>query len=273
MSSAAFLVSGAAAVPAALPAAVPAAVPAAGPPAVPTAAPSAVPSPSSTAVPSAVPENDFSALVFPLLGGHASGARGGRDADRARLEQQWRARGHAAGYTEGLRAAEQVVADQIRRLDAEHAHRILAAQDQVDRMLSVLKAAARALDARTLPVLRDAEDTVLEAAFALAEAIVGHALADESAAARSALGRAIGEDGGAGAGGLRAAHTALHTVRLHPDDLAVLDPAVTAAAGVVCVADPGIERGDAVSEFPDGYLDARIGSALERARAALGGDS
>ena len=32
--------------------------------------------------------------------------------------------------------------------------------------------------ARTVPVLRDAEETVLDAALELAEAIVGHALAD-----------------------------------------------------------------------------------------------
>ena len=268
----------------------PVAGPASGPVIVPAVFPSAVPdasvqSPAPSAGRPDAPENDFAALVFPLLGEQSAGARRNRDTDRARLDEQWRARGHAAGYTEGLRAAEQAVAERIHRLEAEHAHRLRVDSEQAERMLSVLHTAARALDARTVPVLRDAEDTVLAAAFELAEAIVGHALADEAAAARSALGRAVGAAGGPGAGvsagrassgGLLAAPGGLgaaHTVRLHPDDLAVLDPAVTAATGVAFVADAGIARGDAVSEFPDGYLDARIGSALDRAKAALGGAS
>ncbi|ANP72471.1 hypothetical protein [Cryobacterium arcticum] len=265
----------------------PAAGPASGPVVVPAAFPSAVRSAAPAASPpagrSAAPENDFSALVFPLLGEQSAGARRTRDADRARLDEQWRARGHAAGYTEGLRAAEQAVAERIHRLETEHAHRLRVDGERAERMLAVLHTAARALDARTVPVLRDAEDTVLAAAFDLAEAIVGHALADEAAAARSALGRAVGAAGGASASGERAssggilaapgALGAAHTVRLHPDDLAALDPAVAAATGVAFVADAHIARGDAVSEFPDGYLDARIGTALERAKAALGGAS
>ncbi|QYF74660.1 flagellar assembly protein FliH [Cryobacterium sp. PAMC25264] len=266
----------------------PGAGPASGPVVVPAAFPSAVPSGAPSAGPSAgrsaAPENDFSALVFPLLGEQSAGARRSRDADRARLDEQWRARGHAAGYTEGLRAAEQAVAERIHRLEVEHAHRLRVDGERAERMLAVLHTAARALDARTVPVLRDAEDTVLAAAFDLAEAIVGHALADEAAAARSALGRAVAAAGGGASasgelgssGGLLAAPGALgaaHTVRLHPDDLAALDPAVTAATGVAFVADAHISRGDAVSEFPDGYLDARIGTALERAKAALGGAS
>jgi flagellar assembly protein FliH len=39
--------------------------------------------------------------------------------------------------------------------------------------------------------------------------------------------------------------------------------------GVALVADPTLAPGDAVSEFPGGYLDARIESAVERARCAL----
>lgn len=214
----------------------------------------------SGAATAAVPDGDFSALVFPTLAD--AGAPDGRREDRARLERQWQARGHAAGYTEGLRAASAAVDARVARLEAEHAELMRAAGQQRDRTLDVLSAAVRALETRTVPVLHDVEDTLLAAAIDLAEAIIGHALADEATAVRSALGR-TNADGAAGSPG--------HTVRLNPHDLAALDAATVAGAGVTLVADASLSRGDAVSEFPDGYLDARIGSALQRARAALAG--
>ena len=197
----------------------------------------------------------FAALVFPALDGHPAAGRGSRDDERVRLEERWRARGHAAGYTEGLRAAAIVAADRATAQAAEHEALMRTARAELGQALAVLQNAARALDERTVPVLRDAEDTLLGVAIDLAEAIIGHAVADEAAAVRFALGRS--RDGTA---------AEPHTVRLHPHDLALLE---APPAGVTLVADASLARGDAVSEFPDGYLDARIGSALERARAAL----
>lgn len=220
---------------------------------------------ASAGVPSAA---GFAAHVFPALDARPDARTGSRDDDRARLEERWRARGHAAGYTEGLRAGAAVAAEQRARQDAEHAERLRAAEDHLDRALAVLASAADALDRRTVPVLRDVEDTLLGAAVDLAEAIIGHVLADEAAAVRFALQRSAD---GAAAGGSAAGP---HTVRLHPHDLALLDRpdgrAPALPSGVTLVADAGLARGDAVTEFPDGYLDARIGSALQRARAALG---
>ncbi|WEO78974.1 FliH/SctL family protein [Cryobacterium sp. SO2] len=209
-----------------------------------------------------VSDGDFAALVFPTLSGRTD-PHGGGD-ERARLEERWRARGHAAGYTEGLRAAAVTAAVQAARLDAEHAALLRTLAQDHERAVTVLRRAAQALDQRTVPVLRDAEDTLLGAAIDLAEAIIGHALADESAAVRFALARS-GDSAVAGS-----SSAAPHTVRLHPHDLALLEQTPTLQTGVTLVADATLARGDAVSEFPDGYLDARIGSALERARAALG---
>jgi flagellar assembly protein FliH len=74
----------------------------------------------------------------------------------------------------------------------------------------------------------------------------------------------------------------VHTVRLHPRDLAVLRAVLASDAtagdvlaglpdltGVELVADAGLAPGDAVGEFPEGYLDGRVVAALDRARAAL----
>jgi flagellar assembly protein FliH len=211
-------------------------------------------------------DTDFSALVYPTLAD--AGRSRSQGEDRVRVERQWQARGHAAGYTEGLRAAAAAVEQRVAGLEAEHAERMRAADHEHERALTALKITAQALETRTLPVLHDVEDTLLEAAIDLAEAIIGHALADEAAAVRSALGRSTG---GSAAGASAVAHPVSHTVRLNPLDLAALDVATVAESGVTLVADAGLSRGDAVSEFPDGYLDARIGSALRRARTALAG--
>lgn len=56
-------------------------------------------------------------------------------------------------------------------------------------------------------------------------------------------------------------------VRLHPDDVHLL-----AQAGVedpVLLADATLGRGDAVADLEHGFLDARIGTAVARARAGL----
>jgi flagellar assembly protein FliH len=47
---------------------------------------------------------------------------------------------------------------------------------------------------------------------------------------------------------------------------------VRAAAGVELSPDASIARGDAVADLPVGYLDARIGTAVARARAAILGE-
>lgn len=61
------------------------------------------------------------------------------------------------------------------------------------------------------------------------------------------------------------------TLRLHPLDLALLDESTRAssAPGVVFVADPSLGRGDAEADLPAGLIDARLGTALARARQAL----
>ncbi len=56
-------------------------------------------------------------------------------------------------------------------------------------------------------------------------------------------------------------------VRLSPADAArVADVDLP----VPVVADPALRDGDAVVDLPDGILDARIATALDRARTALG---
>ncbi|WP_254631389.1 FliH/SctL family protein, partial [Cellulomonas sp. GbtcB1] len=139
--------------------------------------------------------------------------------------------------------------------------------------LAVLARSARAAADRSAPVLASAEHALHAAALDLAAAVLGAELSDAPTSAAAALAR------------VRALDPAreVHTVRLHPRDLAVVRAALAGEApaggdvlaglpdltGVELVADPALAPGDAVGEFPDGHLDARLGAALDRARAAL----
>lgn len=170
-------------------------------------------------------------------------------------------RGHAAGYAAGLRRATAEAATRDAQRAAEHTAAMAADRARVERAVHVLESAAQALEARTVPVLADAEAELAAAALAIAAAVVGRELSDADDAARAALSRALSGP----------EESAVISVRLNPDDLALLgDEALRSR--VVLVPDPGLAPGDAVAVYPDGELDARIGTALARATAALTGD-
>ncbi|GAB3604631.1 hypothetical protein GCM10027413_00400 [Conyzicola nivalis] len=194
-------------------------------------------------------ETGFSTLSYPALRSVAGETRD----DSARIA------GHAAGYAAGLREAEERVAARIAELEAETAASIAHGRARIDLAVAVLDSAAAALDARTVPVLEAAGGALAEGALQIAEAVIGSEFADGAVAARSALHRALDSvDVGL-----------VRTVRLNPTDLATLGPEVLAATGVTFTPDPTLARGDAVTEFPDGYLDARIGTAVARVKTAI----
>ena len=197
---------------------------------------------------------DFSPLVFPSL--PSSAKQDQADADN-------RSAGHAAGYAAGLRAAGAELAGQKAALDAEHRAALLHDAARMDRTIAVLTAAAAALDSLLLPVVADAQDAIATSALELAETIIGQALADGERSAKAALTRALAAVDPA----------TITTIRLNPLDLGVFDETVRAAAGVSFSADASIARGDAIAVLPLGYLDARIGTAVARARAAILGDA
>jgi flagellar assembly protein FliH len=191
---------------------------------------------------------EFSLAQYPTLSGQGtSGTRG-------------EVRGHAAGYAAGLRAAADDTEALRARLLAEHDRLEQARQAQVEGAIAVLTAATRALNAVTLPVVADSEDVLVASALELAEAIIGHELCDEESSARAALARVTAQP----------INSVVPLVRMNPDDLALLADEVLAHQDVTFVPDPQLHRGDAIGEFPDGFLDARIGTALERAKLVLG---
>lgn len=203
-------------------------------------------------------------MTFPVLGSATASAATATSAAEVR--------GHAAGYAAGLRAAQAETAALQARLQAEHDRRFASLTADTVRRVAVLDAATNALLSQVVPVLRDAEASLADAAMDLAEAVVGYAIRASRPVDGTDVGREARDTSGAEATVLRAlasvdASVALR-VRVSVADAARVTDLDTA---VPVVGDPTLSDGDAVVDLPDGLLDARIGAALDRARTALGG--
>lgn len=178
-----------------------------------------------------------------------------------------RTAGYSAGWAAGSRAAAEAVKADRERLRTEHADREAARDATVAEALGALGQAIEQWHARALPVLDDAQRTVYEAALDLAEAILQREVAPGPDSARTLLMRALDLPG-----------DVLPTVlRLHPDDLLhvnllIQSGEVDVPAGLVLVPDQRLGVGDAITEHAEGALDARISTALARAREALLGE-
>jgi flagellar assembly protein FliH len=168
-------------------------------------------------------------------------------------------RGFADGHAEGFRAglAEAEAAQRVAA--AEQAVRDEAAARRVESAVSALHAAARSLGERERELTAAAQELVLGSAIELAELILVAELADAGASAAAAARRALAD----------ADPAEIREVRLHPDDLRTLEGSADELTGFTLVADDTLDRGDAVAILDHGRIDARVGSALERARLAL----
>jgi len=172
-----------------------------------------------------------------------------------------RAAGFAAGFAAGAREAAAVAEAEAARAAAERAAQDATTGALLGRALEVLARAAAAASAQTAPVLAEAETLLHAGALELAQAVLGVELSDHEQSARAALARALSRP--------RLPETV--TVRLNARDLQTLQTVGVddLPDGVVLVADPTLAPGDALAVHPEGFLDARIGTALERARTAL----
>ncbi|NJI60589.1 flagellar assembly protein FliH [Microbacterium oxydans] len=191
----------------------------------------------------------FSPVLFPRLDGRADGA------EHARARMRGYAEGHAEGFRAGLAGAESAQ----RVAAAEQAARDATAAREMETAVSALQAAARSLSERERELTGAAGDEVLRCAIELAELILAAELSDAGSSAAAAARRALAVTDPAD----------IREVRLHPDDLQTLQTAESDLAAFALVADDTLERGDAVATLAHGHIDARIGSALERARRAL----
>jgi len=181
-----------------------------------------------------------------------------------RDDDERRAAGYAAGWAAGARAAAEAAEAAERRRAAEAADAERRRDVALAQAVGTLRQAAEAVTARQAVDDAALAGAVHAAALELAEAVLGHELRPGPDSARALLGRALALPADAG----------LHTVRVCPDDAAhvraVLDARdVTLPDGVRLIADPTLQPGDVVAEHAVVVLDARVGAALSRARAAL----
>lgn len=195
----------------------------------------------------------FAPAVFPRLIGSADGS----ERERARV------RGYAEGHAEGFRAASAEVTETHRRAEESRRAQDAAAARELDAAVAALHAAAASFATRERELTTATESRVVDAAIELAEIILAAELTDAGASAAAAVRRALAEVDAA----------AMRELRVHPDDLRTLTRHDGAPNGVALIADPELERGDALVVLEDGHIDARIAAGLHRARRALSEDS
>ncbi|GAA4674418.1 FliH/SctL family protein [Frondihabitans cladoniiphilus] len=192
----------------------------------------------------------FSPVAYPVF----------RDPGTVQLESDANARGYAAGYAAGLRAAAAETAALRASLQAERDAAVSHAAARTQLAVSVLSAAAASLDARQIALRTETQETLVATALTLAEAILGYEVRENpGSSVVAALTRALTVVDPAD----------VVAVRLNPTDLSVLDADTSDQLGVTLVADASLQRGDAVADLRDGFIDAALGTALDRARTAL----
>jgi flagellar assembly protein FliH len=177
--------------------------------------------------------------------------------------------GYALGWSQGLHDARESISSE-RELATQRAREL--AEQTADSAQLLLKSLANAVD-QLEDAVRQArvqdEDAILHAAVDIAEALVGHELADVDSATRSALARALR---------LAPAHEAV-TVRLNPgvfgalsaDDFQALLASVSETSGrtIRFEPDPTLAVGDALANSAATSIDARVGEGIKRVRALL----
>lgn len=196
----------------------------------------------------------FSRVAYPAF----------RDPATQQREEETEARGHAAGYAAGLRAAAAETAALREALQTDHAAALVHAAARTDAARQVFASAATALATKQNALRTEAQETLVMTALQLAEAIVGYEIrTNAGSTVVAALTRALTVVDPA----------EVVAVRLHPDDLSLLPPDTAAELRVELVADAGLQRGDAIADLADGFIDAALGTALARVRRALTGDA
>lgn len=182
--------------------------------------------------------------------------------DAARQSALSQTHGYAAGYATGIRAAETAARMQRERLAQAHATAEAERSAEHARAMKALQAAADALTRRTIPVLEQASSVMVETALLLAERIIGTELSNEAMGAKAAMDRALA--------GIEV--STVREIRLNPEDQSLLGLHKVPGTEIAVAADPSLSRGDAMTVFAEGFLDARIATAFERAARALRGN-
>lgn len=188
-----------------------------------------------------------------------------------------RAAGYADGWAAGLAEAREATGARL-TAEAQASEAFIAQRNALrERAFDALFDAAQTFEHRAAPAAADIEDQIIGAAWAIASALVGQVLADESERGEIAVRRALA---------LAPADEDV-TIRVSPADFAVLagnDAAATNVADmtdmtpirrerglrtVTIAADPSLADGDAIATSGATTVDARLSAALARVQEVL----
>jgi flagellar assembly protein FliH len=179
----------------------------------------------------------------------------------ARLREEARAAGFAAGHAEGMKGATTVVAEAERAADQRLAEVQARWERRMASATAALGAAATRLDESNVPVADEVRDTIIGVVLTLLEDLLGRELALADSPVLDAVRHALA----------LCPVDAPAVVRVHPDDLAEIpaDALAQLPDTVRVVGDPDIERAGAVAETGPRRIDAQLMAALERVQAVL----
>ncbi|GAB4082714.1 hypothetical protein GCM10028783_36630 [Modestobacter muralis] len=179
----------------------------------------------------------------------------------AKLREEARRAGWAAGHAEGLVAAEAVV----RAAEQAAEERLAAVQARWERRLAsataAMGAAVERLDATAVPVVDSLREDVLDMVVLLVGDLLGREVTLADSAGLDAVRRAL----------VLCPTDVPVRVRLHPDDLAEVPAEALAAlpGSVTVVGDETVERAGALAEAGTQRVDAQLSAAFQRVREVL----
>jgi flagellar assembly protein FliH len=165
--------------------------------------------------------------------------------------------GFAQGYSQGLAAVRKASKEEAERNEAATAAMNARARSQHQQQQALAQSTLAALNSAVLPVVADAEKALLRYAVQLAEQLTGVHMRDGQSRAVSIAARILGQGSAAPV-----------TVRVNPMDVHSVTELLATTPAVV-TEDPSMTPGDAVATYPHGWLDARIGTALQRVKEQL----
>lgn len=170
-----------------------------------------------------------------------------------------RAQGYSTGWAEGRREAAAEAAAQRAELELLHREAEARREAEHQQAVAALVRAAGLLQQQVAAASAEVEDHALELARELTEALVAHELASAADPVADVVRRALAVL----PQGLPV------TVRLSP--AVAGDPAlqVLRDQGITVVADPSLERHDALVESTEEAVDLRVSAALARVREVL----
>ena len=165
------------------------------------------------------------------------------------LVEMARQEGYAAGYDEGQQAG--------------YRDGIAGAQRHTELLAGLVQRLSDAADnlmAREATAREHIEDQVVDVAFVIAQALIGHELEQPDTRGRAAIARALAI----------APEQGLVVARLNPADLAAIDPTqLSLGRAIELVADPSVMPGDCIVDVGACRVDANIQAAIARVQDVL----